>query len=300
MLHGTRQVFDYFQCAACGCLQIAQLPTNLSDYYPAGYFSFRDYTKLAHRPLRAWLDRRRVRCALTGRGWIGTVANRFAKPLDYVDWLKTAGLGLSARVLDVGCGSGRLLLRMRLGGLEHLTGVDPFLAGDLRYPNGLVIRKQSLADTAGTFDLIMFHHAYEHMAHPQQVLIDAAQRLAPGGSILIRIPVVDCVAWERYREHWCHLDAPRHLYLHSRRSLTLLAARAGLEIYASFCDSTPSQFLLSELYQRDIPQNAGVRPEQVLGRQTLAESRRLTQRLNQEGRGDTAGFFLRRKAPSAP
>ena len=51
---GTRQAFDYFQCGQCGCLQIVRPPDNLADYYPSGYFSFRDQQKLARHPLRAW------------------------------------------------------------------------------------------------------------------------------------------------------------------------------------------------------------------------------------------------------
>jgi hypothetical protein len=49
------------------------------------------------------------------------------------------------------------------------------------------------------------------------------------------------------------LDAPRHLFLHTRKSFGLLAARAGLQIEKWFCDSTSFQFWGSELYQRKLP-----------------------------------------------
>lgn len=292
---GARQAFDYFQCGQCGCLQIVRPPDNLADYYPSGYFSFRDQQKLARHPLRAWLDRARVRNALqAGGSLLGALADRFAKPLDYPAWLALTGKGIEARVLDVGCGSGKLLLRMRLGGVAHCTGIDPFLAEDLRYPNGLRIHKQALGERLGEFDLIMFHHAFEHMDRPHEVLARTVRLLAPAGIVLIRVPLADSEAWERYREHWCNLDAPRHLYLHTRASLEHLARRAGLEIFATFRDSTPSQFIISELYRRDIPGSAGVKPESVLEPGQLAEFRALTERLNREGRGDMGGFFFRR------
>src|SRR5689334_15160240 len=35
---GWRDEFDYFQCAACDCLQIAEIPQDIHRYYPPGYF----------------------------------------------------------------------------------------------------------------------------------------------------------------------------------------------------------------------------------------------------------------------
>ena len=33
MMFGTRKKFDYLQCSECGCLQIAKIPSDMSDYY---------------------------------------------------------------------------------------------------------------------------------------------------------------------------------------------------------------------------------------------------------------------------
>ena len=39
MMFGTRERFDYVECARCGCLQIRDVPADLSPYYPADYYS---------------------------------------------------------------------------------------------------------------------------------------------------------------------------------------------------------------------------------------------------------------------
>ncbi|MDO8971391.1 MAG: hypothetical protein Q7U74_11930, partial [Saprospiraceae bacterium] len=39
MMYGSREKFEYFQCAHCGCLQITAIPPDLSKYYPPGYYS---------------------------------------------------------------------------------------------------------------------------------------------------------------------------------------------------------------------------------------------------------------------
>ena len=38
MMFGFRDEFTYFECARCGCLQIAEIPSNMDRYYPATYF----------------------------------------------------------------------------------------------------------------------------------------------------------------------------------------------------------------------------------------------------------------------
>ena len=41
MMFGMRHEFTYIKCLKCGCLQIKQIPNNISDYYPKEqYYSF--------------------------------------------------------------------------------------------------------------------------------------------------------------------------------------------------------------------------------------------------------------------
>ncbi|MDR1147199.1 MAG: hypothetical protein LBK66_01060 [Spirochaetaceae bacterium] len=39
-LGGGRDTFHYFQCHSCKCLQIAEIPADMSIYYNSGYSSF--------------------------------------------------------------------------------------------------------------------------------------------------------------------------------------------------------------------------------------------------------------------
>jgi hypothetical protein len=39
-LGGGRDTFHYFQCYGCKCLQIAEIPADMSIYYNSGYSSF--------------------------------------------------------------------------------------------------------------------------------------------------------------------------------------------------------------------------------------------------------------------
>jgi hypothetical protein len=41
MHFGFGEEFTYFQCKKCGCLQIKNIPDNLSKYYPSNYYSLK-------------------------------------------------------------------------------------------------------------------------------------------------------------------------------------------------------------------------------------------------------------------
>ncbi len=299
MAMATREVFHYFQCVKCGCLQIEQVPDNLGDYYPSDYFAYKLSRRLIKGGLRTWIDTRRVRSWLSDNTLLARLADRVAKPLDYLAWAIAAGVDQQSPVLDVGCGRGKLLLRMSIGGFSHLTGVDPFLDKSTEYPNGVRIHKQELVDfadmTETRFQLIMFHHSYEHMLDPHQVMKAAKQLLATDGLLLIRIPVAECWAWQHYRENWWQADAPRHLFLHTQKSMAILAAEAGLKIENINYDATASQFIISELYARDIPLTESGKIKTLFSRNEIMEFRRRTEDLNRASRGEQAVFYLRHR-----
>jgi hypothetical protein len=80
----------------------------------------------------------------------------------------------------------------------------------------------------------------------------AKERLSPGGTCLIRVPTVSSAVWQRYRTGWADFDAPRHLFLHSHKSLLLLCESVGLHMVHLTCDSDDFGYWVSELYKRDI------------------------------------------------
>ncbi|MBI1273169.1 MAG: methyltransferase domain-containing protein [Alphaproteobacteria bacterium] len=300
MLCGTRDMFDYVLCGQCGCLQIAAVPDDLGRYYPQDYYSYRSFKRLAGNRLRRFIDRQRVQAYFGRWNIIGALANRLARPLDYVTWAKRAGLDTTARVLDIGCGNGRVLLRMKLGGFADVAGGDLFIPQTLVYPNGVTIHKMNLEDFAAAnpqpFDLIMMHHSLEHVVDPLTTLQTAARLLSANGALIVAVPVADSEACERYREHWISLDAPRHIHLLTRKSMALLAERSGLAIAHIESCGLVSQFIGSEFYRRNLSGEIKRKPEDMFNRSEIIEFQRMTESLNRDGRGDQAMFFMRKAA----
>jgi len=299
MMFGTRESFRYVQCAACGCLQIAEIPPDMSRYYPAGYYSFNlsPQRAFAHR-LKNFIKRPRYRYAVLNRGILGRLLyllfpNKSLRRLSHVR------LTEDSRILDVGCGTGSYLYWLRTIGLTHLLGIDPYIEKDIEYDNGLRIVKTSLHELEGTWDLIMFNASLEHMPDQLGTLTDAARLLEDGGTCLVRIPMVSSYAWEHYGVNWVQLDAPRHLYLHSVRSLTLVAERAGLTIDRTLHDSTEFQFWGSEQYVRSIPlvseRSWSENPSRsIFSPADIRTFRRRAEDLNRQGRGDQGAFYLKK------
>jgi SAM-dependent methyltransferase len=154
------------------------------------------------------------------------------------------------------------------------------------------IRKSWLHEMSGEFDLVMLHHTLEHMPHQQEALTQVAGLLRSGGMCLVRIPVLPNEAWNRYRENWVQLDAPRHLYIHTPDSLCRVAVRAGLTLECTEFDSTELQFTGSELYARDRPLS---QLNGAFSDRELRTYRAEAARLNAAGRGDQAAFYFRKE-----
>jgi len=270
-------------------------PEDLAPFYPDEYYSF-EPPKHVHGWRAAILGTpRRMR----GEAYFGrpSLLGNYLKaklPRPELSAISRTTVNKHSRILDVGCGSGALLLELRELGFTSLAGVDPFYPATISYA-GIEIRKCRIEDLLGTsWDLIMFHHSFEHVRNPVETLTTVRGLLAKGGECLLRIPVVGW-AWQHYGVNWVQLDAPRHFFLHSEESLTRAANQAGLRVMKIEYDSTEFQFCGSELYVQDISlRSIGPRgSEETIGRKKAQEFRARAEELNRQGRGDQAAFFLR-------
>jgi 2-polyprenyl-3-methyl-5-hydroxy-6-metoxy-1,4-benzoquinol methylase len=297
MMFGFRDKFEYYQCARCGCLQIEEIPKNIAKYYPHSYYSFNmnkdGFVKTAYTKGKQYLEHQIAKQSLGQENIIGKMLARKYSSFTWPEWLKIAKVKLDSAILDVGCGSGGLLLDMYRVGFSNLTGIDPYLEQDTYYKNKVSILKRSLSEVTEQYDFIMLNHAFEHMEDPLPALKNIHRLLYSNQFVLIRMPVAQCHAWEIYGVNWYQLDAPRHFFLHTRKSMELLAAQAGFTVSSIVYDSTGTQFWRSEGYVQDITLIEQLKspPFSKRERNRFDEKAKV---LNQEGRGDQACFFLQK------
>lgn len=151
-------------------------------------------------------------------------------------------------ILDIECGSAKVLRELNSMGFYRLTGVDKFINTEINQ-FGLKVRALELKELSGKYDVIMMHHVLEHMPDRQSIfnLIKCYYQKWFYNSTPIKNEV-----YNLYGSNWAQLVAPRHFYLHTLNSLKFLIEKSDLHLQEVIYDSTGFQFWGSEQYKRDI------------------------------------------------
>jgi len=290
MMFGLRDKFEYLECGNCGCLQLLNPPVDLAKYYPTDYYSFQKQSGVI-TAIRRWL----------GASALGRTVIESVSPNHAMESVRRLNVQKSARILDVGCGSGKLLRDLHYQGFANANGVDPFIQQDIVYPSGPTIYKRQLAEMPGEYDVVMLHHAFEHMDKPAEVFRSIAGRLAKDGRGIIRIPVASSYGWRHYGINWVHLDAPRHLFLHTFKSMELMAEQAGLQITEVIHEAEEWSITGSESLVKDIPLSdprfsLSSNAKRVLGWHRRRADRARAREMNERKEADMVCFYLKRRA----
>src|SRR2546428_4329197 len=105
MMFGLRDQFAYLECAKCGCLQLLDVPSDMSKYYPADYYSLRQNSWIKVFLRHQWASH-----AYNGFNPLGWLVSKKFFPYREMYAIRRAKIPKSARILDVGGGTGQLLL----------------------------------------------------------------------------------------------------------------------------------------------------------------------------------------------
>lgn len=139
-----------------------------------------------------------------------------------------------ANILDIGCGTGEFLYALK--DKYHTYGIEPdsSAAAYARDRLGLVVFNGVLATTTLPdlkFDIVTLWHALEHIPDPVGALTIIRNILKPDGKVLIALPNIASLDARLYRHYWVALDAPRHLWHFTPRTIRLMAAKAGFALF---------------------------------------------------------------------
>lgn len=297
-MYGWGDVFEYLECGDCGCLQIVDVPADLGRYYADSYYSYKPPKDKRYPRAVLALRAQRTRHLLGERNAVGAMLALLSRRhSEHFEWFRRGRVGLASAIVDIGCGAGKLLRQLQRDGFTNLLGVDPFIDADIDYGGGLRILKRRIQDLDRRFDFIMLHHSFEHMPDPAETLQHLRGVIADQGTLLLRVPVADSYARRKYGIFWRAWDPPRHLFLHTIRSIHVLARAAGFHVTETAYDSTREQITLSEMCLRGIPlrEYQRLQPGQSAESYDDREWERFAHQaetLNALRDGDTACFYL--------
>jgi SAM-dependent methyltransferase len=232
------EVFAIVECEACTLrvLNPRPRPEVLGRYYTTDYYSYQpsDVRPRSHV----------LKCRLWGSLGLLPPRSRSSAVAGVTRALVTGLTGVRAhwllppsspgrRFLDIGCGAGHRLDLARELGWETF-GVDMGLDGlkAARWQGHQVAAADagSLPLAADSFDFVNLSHTLEHTQDPVGVLAECRRLLRPGGAIQIVVPNADSWGSRRYGNNWRALEAPRHLYQFTARTLAQCARQAGLTL----------------------------------------------------------------------
>lgn len=224
---GTAGTWRMVRCPgpACGLLWLDPKPLE-ADLIEA-YANYPTHGRRRRDPARLWLSAVNAGCKLASRLLeLGSGLGRQRRALRTM-FVGDAGPGT---LLEVGCGSGRFLDRMRNAGWT-VQGIDfdPGAAAHVERKYGIHVSVGNLADMRfpdAAYDVVAMSQVIEHVHDPLALLGECRRVLRPGGRLLLTTPNALSLAHQRYGRHWRGLEPPRHLQVFTPAALES-AARAG-------------------------------------------------------------------------
>lgn len=158
----------------------------------------------------------------TRTGHREVLSKSWSRPFDAIrDELSVLSPPPGARVLDFGCGTGKLLDALQARGWDT-WGVEPALDEPFRRH-----RRLDEIPSEPTFDLIVANHVLEHTLDPLHVLRQFARACRAGGYLFIGVPRFDTLPV--HRDYKYVINGRAHLMAFTWPCLQGLLARAGWE-----------------------------------------------------------------------
>jgi 2-polyprenyl-3-methyl-5-hydroxy-6-metoxy-1,4-benzoquinol methylase len=210
--------FRFVRCRQCDHQYLNPRPAAnaLDVIYPSNYYSFAGTTnKLVARVQRVWESGK-------------------------VKLYKELVGGGEKKILDVGCGDGRLLALLR-----DFGDPDWALLG-LEFDENAIAQCRSLGfeafaervedfadrpDQQGSYDAIIMLQLIEHVDDPALLCERVHLLLKPGGVFIIETPNLAGLDYQLFKGRWWgHYHFPRHWNLFSSASLVRMLEERGFEI----------------------------------------------------------------------
>ena len=221
------RVFNVYSCAGCGLGVLTPMPSKeeLTEYYHNYYTE--EGPKERDQSLKEVLKRVLFKGTRHKIGLVRYVCSTLASLSMQVVLPPPFG---QKRVLEVGCGYGRLLNLFQQQGWETY-GVEPGpQASQLARQRGHKVFTGELLEAkyqSAFFSSVVFCQSLEHIPNPLEVLLEAYRILSPGGILAVDVPNANSIDARFFGSAWDAWVVPYHLYHWTPSSLKKAVTSVG-------------------------------------------------------------------------
>jgi SAM-dependent methyltransferase len=219
--HNLNVKFDYYYCNNCAILwRDNTLPIDFSQY-DDNYYSFNVRKNLL-------LHIKDIMHLILFNIYYYLSLSLFPRK-EYVlhRVFRLLKIRKSLHILDVGCGGGIFLKRLRSYGYKNILGIDPNAKQSNDY--GIPISKTSIDQVTKKFHVINAHHVIEHVTNPREFLSEIYRCLLPEGLAIVTFPRF-CKVLEEDGNYSYLLQAPDHNTLLNDKCFRALSEELGFII----------------------------------------------------------------------
>lgn len=210
--------FPLNECTKCGTKYLSPRPNlnSLDIIYPDSYNNF----SISEAHDQSYV--RRISNRIQAARIKNLISNYYSK--------KSVE---SLNILDVGCGDGYILDRVKEAFPGSNTyGVEPnHKAANIASKRHHVFEgvfESYKADIP--FDIIFSSHVIEHVEQPIDFLGRIKQSLKEDGIVVIDTPNIDCMQYQIFKNNWGGIHAPRHWTLFDKKTLRLACEKVGFKV----------------------------------------------------------------------
>lgn len=239
--YNTYHPVNYFICSKCGLISQLPLPNNkdIASFYPSQY---RNHFMQKNGPIYAKLKKFQL-------WW-------FAKKLEFI--ILDKNHDKTGSILEIGCGSGELLITLKDRGFKNIFGSDILEpAKQLLLEHGIKFQKGDIVKNfpfPRKFEVIILNHVFEHLSDPVKVLKYCKNHLKKNGKAIIVMPNGDSWAMKIFKKKWDGLNAPRHFFIFSPLTMDALRQKIGFRKLHLFAMPDPLNWAISfQNVLQDIP-----------------------------------------------